>query len=313
MATSGSVNFTLDRDEVIELAYKKFGGFTTGQTLTAEKTSDAAKTLNMMLKAFQQKGLKLWLRKRATVFLAKDDSQYGLGTSGDHATYSYTRTQIKTAAVAGATSVDVDSTTGMLAADFIGFVLDDGSLQWTTVSSVTDSDTVVIPAPGLTSAAAVDNYVYFYRTKIDRPLRIVEAFVRDKDNNDRPIDIIGQKEYLELSTKNSDGSVISIHYDPQLTTGQLYVWPQTSVVTDTLELVVHRPVEDMDNANDDFDIPVEWLEAIVWGLAWRLCPDNGIDLNRKQDIERNAKEFLDDAEAFDIEHGATVTFGVEFE
>lgn len=298
---------------MIELAYKKFGGFTTGQTLTAEKTSDAAKTLNMMLKAFQQKGLKLWLRKRATVFLAKDDSQYGLGTSGDHATYSYTRTQIKTAAIAGATSVDVDSTSGMAAADFIGFVLNDGSLQWTTVSSVTDSDTVVIPAPGLTSAAAVDNYVYFYRTKIDRPLRIVEAFVRDKDNNDRPIDIIGQKEYLELSTKNSDGSVISIHYDPQLTTGQLYVWPQTSVVTDTLELVVHRPVEDMDNANDDFDIPVEWLEAIVWGLAWRLCPDNGIDINRKQDIERNAKEFLDDAEAFDIEYGATVTFGVEFE
>lgn len=313
MATSASVNFTLDRDEVIELAYKKFGGFTTGQTLTAEKVADASKTLNMMLKAFQQKGLKLWLRKRATVFLAKDDSQYGLGTSGDHATYSYTRTQIKTAAIAGATSIDVDSTTGMAASDYIGFVLDDGTLQWTTVSSVTDSDTVVIPATGLTSAAAVDNYVYFYRTKIDRPLRIVEAFVRDVNNNDRPIDIIGQNEYVELSTKNTDGSLIAIHYDPQLTTGQLYVWPQTSVVTDTLELVVYRPIEDMDDANNDFDLPVEWLEAVVWGLAWRLCPDNGIDIGRKQDIERNAKEFLSDAESFDFEHGATVTFGVEFE
>lgn len=267
----------------------------------------------MMLKAFQKKGLKLWLRKKATVFLAKNDSQYGLGTSGDHATYSYTRTQIKTAAVAGATSIDVDSTTGMTAADYIGIELDDGSLQWTTISSVTDSDTVVIPAAGLTSAAAVDNYVYFYTTKIDRPLDIVEAYISDVDGNDRPVNIIGKKEYTELSNKTTDGAVVSIHYDPQLTTGQLYVWPQSSVVTDTLELVVHRPIEDMDSANDNFDVPVEWLEPIVWGLAWRLCPDNGIDINRKRDIERNAKEFLDDAESGDFEHGATVTFGVDLD
>lgn len=312
MATSGSVNFSLDRDEVIELAYKKCGVFQTGQTLSAEKTADASKTLNMMLKAFQQKGLKLWLRKKATVFLAKNDSQYGLGTSGDHATYSYTRTQIKTAAASGATTIDVDSTTGMAASDFIGFVQDDGTLHWTTVSSVTDSDTVVI-ADAITDDCAVDNYVYFYSTKIDRPLRIIEAYISDKDSNDRPVRIIGKQEYSELSNKTTDGAVVAIHYDPQLTTGQLYVWPQTSVVTDTLEIVVHRPVEDMDNSNDDFDVPVEWMEAIVWGLAWRLCPDNGIDINRKRDIERNAMQFLDDAEAFDIEYGATVSFGVDLD
>lgn len=310
MATSNSVNFTLTRDEAIELAYKKFGGFTAGQTLSAAKTADASKTLNMMLKAFQKKGLKLWLRKKATVFLALDDSQYGLGTSGDHATYSYTRTQVKTAATSGATSIDVDSTTGMTAADYIGVVQDDGSLHWTTIASVTDSDTVVLTA-AITDDCAVDNYVYFYTTKIDRPLDIIEAYISDVDGNDRPVNIIGKKEYTELSNKTSDGSVVAIHYDPQLTTGQLYVWPQSSVVTDVLELVVHRPIEDMDDSNNNFDVPVEWLEPIVWGLAWRLCPDNGIDINRKQDIERNAKEFLEDAEAGDIEHGATVQFGVD--
>ena len=264
----------------------------------------------MMLKAFQHRGLKLWLRKRATVFLAKNDSQYGLGTSGDHATYSYTRTQIKTAATSAATSIDVDSTTGMTAADYIGIEQDDGTLHWTTVSSVTDSDTVVI-ASAITDDCAVDNYVYFYTTKIDRPLRIIEAWISDADSNDRPVNIIGKQEYSGLSNKVTDGAVVAIHYDPQLTTGQLYVWPQTSDVTDTLELVVHRPIEDMDDSNNNFDVPVEWLEPIVWGLAWRLCPDNGIDLNRKQDIERNAKEFLEDAEAGDIEHGATVQFGVD--
>jgi hypothetical protein len=313
VATSGSVNFSLTRDEVINLSLKKMKVLAAGETAGSEEITDASDTLDMMLKVLQMKGLKLWLRKRATMFLALNDSQYGLGTAGDHATYSYTRTQIKTAAVSGATSLDVDATSGMAASDFIGIELDDGSLQWTTVSSVTDSDTVVIPATGLTSAAAEDNYVYFYRTKIDRPLKIAEAFVRSVDNNDRPVRIIGQKEYLELSNKTSDGAVVAIHYDPQLTTGQLYVWPQSSVVTDTLELVVHRPIEDMDASTNDFDVPAEWLEAIVWNLALRLLPDYAVPEGTKKEIKEMAPFFLEEAMSGDIEHGASVQFGVDIE
>lgn len=278
--------------------------------MSAAQVADASDNLNLMLKAFQRKGLKVFLRKRATLFLALNDSQYGLGTAGDNATYSYTRTQIKVAAVATDTTIDVDSTSGMTAADFIGFEQDDGSLHWTTVSSVTDSDTVVI-ASGITDACAVDNYVYFYTTKIDRPLRIVEAFIRDEDSNDRPIRVISEKEYYELSNKTSDGSVTSIYYDPQLTTGQLYVWPQTSVVTDTLELVVHRPIEDMDDSADTFDVPVEWLEPIVWGLAWRMCPDAGVSEAKMTKLEGVAERFLKDAEDMDIED-VSVTFEPEF-
>ena len=311
MASSGSVDFTLTRNEVITLSYKKIGRFAQGKTLSAAQVADASDNLNLMLKAFQRKGLKVFLRKRATLFLALSDSQYGLGTAGDNATYSYTRTQIKVAAVATATTIDVDSTSGMAAADFIGFELDDGSLQWTTVTSVTDSDTVVIPAPGLSDACAVDNYVYFYRTKIDRPLRIVEAFIRDEDSNDRPVRVISEKEYYELSNKNSDGAVTSIYYDAQLTTGQLYVWPQTSIVTDLLEMVVHRPIEDMDGSADTFDVPVEWLEPIVWGLSWRMGPDAGISEARIAALKSVADEFLAQAEGHDIED-ASVTFEPEF-
>lgn len=310
MATSGSTDFTLTRDEAIRLAFKKFGGIANGTTPTASQIQDASDNLNMMLKTLQTRGLKCWLRKKAYVFLALNDSQYGLGTSGDNATYSYTRTQIKTAATSAATSIDVDSTTGMAASDYIGIEQDDGSLHWTTVASVTDGDTVVIDS-AITDDCAVDNYVYFYRTKIDRPLKVIEAHIQDVDGNDRPVNIISKQEYESLSLKTTDGAVTSIHYDAQLTTGQLYVWPQTSVVTDLLELVVHRPIEDMDSASNTFDIPAEWLEPIVWGLAWRCCPDHGISLEKKNDIERNAKEFLEQVESFDIEHGTSVQFQVD--
>ncbi len=303
MATSGSVNFSLSRDQAITAALKKIGALAAGETASSEEVSDAALTLNLMLKAMQADGLKIFLRKRATVFLEKDKSAYSLtsSSSGDHSAYSYTRTQIKTAASASATSIDVDSTTGMTAGDYIGFELDDGTAHWTTIASITDSDTVVINS-GIASAAAVDNYVYFYTSKIDRPLRVVHAFVRDESDNDVPVEIVAQQLYWDLGDKTAEGKPNQIYYDAQRGTGKLYVWPTTASVTDTLELIVHRPIEDMDAAANEFDCPVEWLEAIVYGLAFRLCPDYRVPLKVKQDIERNALMFLEQAKSFDIEH-----------
>lgn len=306
MATSGSVDFSLSRDQVITAALKKIGALAAGETASSEEVSDAAITLNMMLKSMQADGLKIFLRKRATVFLEKDKSAYSFTTttSGDHSAYSYTRTQIKTAASASATSIDVDSTTGMTAGDYIGFELDDGTSHWTTIASITDSDTVVINS-GLASAAAVDNYVYFYTTKIDRPLRVVQAWVRDEgQTSDIPVVIVSQKEYYELANKTAEGRPNTIYYDPQLNNGTLWVWPEPDSVTDTLELIVQRPIEDMDAAANEFDVPVEWLEPIVYGLAYRLCPEYRVPLKVKQDIERNALMFLEMARSFDIEHAS---------
>jgi len=70
-----------------------------------------------------------------------------------------TITAIKVAASSGATSIDVDSTTGMVATYQIGIELDNSEYHWTTISSVTDSDTVVI-STGLPSPAAVDREVH---------------------------------------------------------------------------------------------------------------------------------------------------------
>lgn len=270
MSTSGSTNFTVNRDRMITLAMKGAGKLEDEEVPQPSEAQDVSDILNMMLKSFQADGLKLWLRKKATVFLKKATSQYSLSSTGAHASYSYTRTAIKVAAVAAATSIDVDSTTGMSAGDFIGFVLDDGTSYWTTVTSVTDSDTVVIPSPGITSAAAIGKYVYFFTTKIHRPLRILQAFTKDSSGNDTSVDIIGQKDYMELSSKTADGQVNQIHYDPQTNSGILYVWPETDDVTDTLEIIVQREVEDMDSALNDFDVPTEWYEAILYGLMKRV-------------------------------------------
>ena len=125
--------------------------------------------LNRMIKWWQADGKRLWAVRKAYLFLEKDKNTYSLGATGDHWTESFVSTQIKTEASASATSIDVDSSAGMTASDNVLIELDDGTLHTTTISSVTDSDTIAI-ASGVASVAAVDNYVYTYTTKAQRPL-----------------------------------------------------------------------------------------------------------------------------------------------
>lgn len=300
MTTSGSVDFNPNKNQAIKEAYELIGIGMEGESLSAEDYSSASRTLNIMLKAWQSDGLQLWAQKRATVFLEKGKREYSLGPSGDHATHSYTETAIKVAASATDTAIDVDSTSGMSAAGYIGIVLDDGTIHWTTIASVTDSDTVVID-DGLASAAAVDNAVYFYTTKMHRPLRIIEAYRRDSSNQDTQVMKISQEEYAMLGDKMSSGPPVNLFYKPTLVNGTLKVFPAPDDVTDSLEIIYHRPFEDMDSTTDTLDFPQYWLEAITYGLAVRLGDKNGTSENRMSRLEAKAERAKFDAMGFDVE------------
>lgn len=260
---------------------------------------NASEVLNMVLKAMQSDGLQLWAQKRATLFLEKNEEDYSLGTSGDHATSSYTETAMRVSAAASATTLEVDSTTGMAASDYIGIVLDDDTLHWTTVSSVTDSDTVVI-ASGLASAAAVDNRVVFYRTKIYRPLRITQAFRRN-GSTDTQMNPISREEYFRYGNKTTSGPPNQFFYDPQLDTGTLYVFPRPSNVDETIEIVYHRPFEDFDAATDTPDFPQEWYHPVRFSVAAALAHEYGVPLKVQESLRRESLLFKREAMNFDRE------------
>jgi hypothetical protein len=75
-------------------------------------------------------------------------------------------TTIRVQANAGDTNIAVASTAGMSAGDIIGITLDDGTIQWSTISSITDAQTLVTAA-GITAgrSAPVGSMVYTYRFK----------------------------------------------------------------------------------------------------------------------------------------------------
>lgn len=304
MALSGSFNYTLNRDQLIKNALVDAQVINDTQTPSATMIVYCADSLNRMLKAWQMDGLHLWVHNEVTLFLVTDQIKYLLGPSGDHATESYVETAIRTAAVSGATTLEVDSTTGITAADYIGIEQADGTMKWTTVSSVTDSDTLVI-ASALSDASAVDNVIFAYTTKIQRPLRITSAHYRTHAGNDRDLNIIARKDYWDISQKTSEGEPNSVLFIPMLTNAELRIWQEPDEVTDIVKMICQTPFDDMDAAADNFRFPNEALDAIHWNLAYRLAVGYRSPPDVRQSLKDMAKESKRQLLDFDVEIGPT--------
>ncbi len=304
MALSGSVNYADNRDEIIKDALIDVGAIASEDTPGPAINEFAARKLNRMIKSWMDKGMHLWKIKRVTVLLEKDKSTYSLGPTGDHAalTDDITETAMRVAGVATDTILEVDSTTGMTAADNVGIVLDDGTIHFTTIGSITDSDTFVAD-DALPSAAAIDKQIYFYTNKIPRPLMITQGdgFIRDSSGNDRTITVISRQEWNSLGTKTNEGSIVEIYYDPQLTDGVLQVFNEPDNVTDSLHITCQFPLEDMDAAANNFDFPQEWLLAIQLNLALLLSTSFPVPKTEFSKLKILADAALREAEAWDAE------------
>lgn len=315
MSTSGSSDFTRTRDQLIHRALRLCGAIKAGETPGAQEITDGAEALNAMVKRWQKKQLHVWAVVEATLFPQVSQVKYNLSSSStDHVTETYYETGISTAAASGATTLDVDETTNITAGDYIGVVVDDGTVHWTTVSSKT-STTVTI-ATALDDDAAVGNPVFTYTTKLVRPLKIVDARRYNiASGQDTPISetqgsMMSRLDYQAIPNKAQTGSINRAFYDPGRDTGYLYLWQPVSVVRDLVKMTCHRPIMDFDAAGDTPDLPQEWFDAIVYNLAVSIGPEYDVPAERWTIVKTQAAEYLDDV-AGDDREGESLFFGVD--
>lgn len=307
MATSGSYDFSMNRNTVITAAWRLLG-FRDPTTPTPDEITHISRNLNMMLKSWQNQDVGLWLTRTLYLIPAHETASYSMSSAGANATTSLVETEIKTAGSSGDTTITVDSITGILNNDFIGIQLDDGTRQWTTVSGA-PSGYVVTLAAALTDDVAVDNTIKVYTTKAQRPLRIIEARWRNADGNDTPLTIGNRDDYNTISDKTTISTPNMVFYDPQLTTGVLYVWPKPETVDGLIIMTVVYPIQDMDAATDDLEIPVQWLEAVIYNLAVRLAPQwpEQVSIQYFRELKEQAYLSLENAKMEDREVSYTFT------
>ena len=298
------MDFGYTRTQVIESALRKCGVLRANVSASSDQLTDGALVLNAILKSFASSGMPLWAIKEGAVFPIHDINTVTLGPSGGHAATTWVHTQLAAAGAAAATTITVDSITGMSASDQIGVELDSGNMFWTTISGAPSGTTVTL-ASGLTTAAAIDSHVYTYTNKTVRPLKIIQAQKLDYTNSsETPINIVSRDEFLRLSNKTAEGEPNQIWYDPQITRGVLSFYPRFSNGNSIIKIYFQRPFEDMDAAGDTLDFPQEWESAIVWELAAQIGFDKGVPERKLGMIQQKAVYEKTKVEEFGQEEGS---------
>lgn len=309
MATSGSTNFTQTRDQVILDAFQLLGIYGLGRTVSTEDMTFSASMLNKMVKSWAAMGLHLWAKQEGMIYLTPYTSEYQLGTYSYFTTKSdETVTKLTNTYTTGTTSIVLNTTSGITVADKIGIVLDTGFIHWTTVQSITNSTTLVITAP-LPSSASASNLVYSFTTTATKPLRVLSArLIQGFDGGSSgssqieiPMTSIAYEEYWNMSTITTPSEICNqYHYSPKVSNGTLYVWPRPTTGASRIQITYERIIEDLDNIDDNFDFPGEWLEPLTYQLALRIGPAFGKD-QRMQVIAVMASQMLDNMKNWDTE------------
>jgi hypothetical protein len=298
MSTSSSYDYNLTGTYIIQEALELIGVAGSGNPVTADDQATCLRTLNLMVKAWQAEGIGLWKNVEGSLFPSYEGYSYSIGPSGDHCSSGAYKTEIATVAASGAATITVDSDDNITNGDYIGIELDDKSVQWTTVNGVPAADVVTLTAV-LTDDVAINNHVYNYTSKIQRPIEIVEARGVSPDAYDIPLIIASRDEYMRLSNKTSTGPASQIYYNPLRTNGTMAVWPACNNVREYIKFTARILIEDFDVATNDPDFPQEWLMALTWNLAVMVAPKYGKQLD--QIFLMNAAIFKQNAKDFDHE------------
>ncbi len=305
MTTSGTVAFNFNRNQIILAAMRKIKVISSGETPSAQLVQDFSDQLNTFVKSLDAIGLHLWTEAEAILFLQPNQIAYDFGaTATDHATEIHTATTLAGSGALGASTIVVTSATGIVTAYNIGIVLDSGSIFWTTVNGTPVGMTVTLAAT-ITGTAAAGNAVYTYQTNIVRPLRIVSA---RRYNFASAIDtqtmVFSRIDYRNQPNKTATGTVTQWFYDPKggaNVNGRLHLWPSPPDVTNAVKFTWCRPIQDFTTAANNPDLPQEWLDALIWNLAYRMAPEFPVPARQYDMVKEQATLTLQNVTGFDRE------------
>lgn len=146
---------------------------------------------------------------------------------------------------------------------------------------------------------------------IPAPLKVLSGYNRDTSNPAYPIDTpltrLTHHDYNWLSAKRSTGTSVQFYYEPLNQMGNLYLWPIPDAYSNAnreIHITYQRPFEDAGDGADTLDFPPYWINALVYQLAWRLCPEYGVPPNDRATLSKEATLFWERALSFGTEEGS---------
>jgi hypothetical protein len=288
MSTSGSWDYSLTAAQTITAALEDLGVISAGGTVASADSATALVRLNLIAKQYgiPSSGLNQQpiQRQRVTLVLAKGQQSYLVGpaSTDSRSSTALGRTTISATEAIGQTVISITSNTDttsypgstvtMTSGDIVGIELDDGTVQWSTISG-TPASTMTI-SDALTVAAAAGNAVWWFTSRAQRMLHVEAAVLRDENFNDTPLSVYRTAEAYALgnSSKFADADPTCVLVEPLRLNTKITLDAQPTDVTKTIVLTGWYQQEDYDSSSNDVALPQEALRFLEWELAFALSP-----------------------------------------
>jgi hypothetical protein len=183
----------------------------------------------------------------------------------------------------------------------VGILQTDGTRHWDYVLNV-DSATSIDLENGMTSAAADGASVFFYTTKLSRPMRILSMrYASSITGSEIPTNQWSREQYFNQPDKDSTGTVNQWYYSPQITDGELYIWQVANSDDNILRFTYVKAALVYTENTDELEFPSEFYQPLKWAIAADLAPSYGVKPERRMELKQEAYESLEAALAHDNE------------
>lgn len=273
MATSGSFDFNLTRNEIITASLRKVQGIADGQVPTSEQFSSSSLLLNAMVKNWRGEDIFIW--DIDWINIVFQPSSIVLATDG----LDYICIRTHTSQASNEPSVGNDS-----------------GLFWNKLATASGTPWVTATAYNAIGHIILDSSIMGIEN-----VRIKEGDIY------RWIESITEEDYFNKGQVTSTGKPSQYWFRRQRAS-EVFVFPfPDSATAFTMEMTVFKYLEDFDSSTDTPDLLQEWLKPLIDGLAVELATQYGIFGNQYQILKLEAVESKERAKMIDHETGNSMT------
>lgn len=249
MATSGSRDFIATRNSIIKTALRKIGAVPQGNEPTAEQMNEAAEALNILVLSLQTRKIYLWTVEDEFLSLVSGTYSYSLSNE----------------------ILDVDNL--FFRRDGSDFLLEPITRE--EYKKLQNKEQSGDPTKYYLDRQLANPVLYLWPV----PNNTTSIVVGTDSNN-----YLCKKSHASSSSnKPVTGSDWSTYWEQTIKSGVAWA-DSTSYYSDVLYYSKVLRLQDFDAEGDNPDFPVKWYKVLIYGLAFELSHEYGLQLSERNEL-----------------------------
>ena len=275
MTLSGSRDFTLDRDTLIKMAFRKIGGLSTGGTPLTSQITEASLALNVLINEWLNDHIPIWVKSQADYKVVADTATITIESSANTILSIEQPMFHKNGQDWPLTKLTREEYFNLLDKQAEG----DPRNYWLD-KQLTSLTLYIYPVPDYSTSVVTGSDTLLYLCKQDHTSDTT-------DPDDKPITGTDYSDYWSVTTLATGGAWVTA----------------TDYHSGLIKATKNYRLNDMDAAANDFDFTPNAYRALLYNLAVDLAPEFGNVKRELDKLKLMAEKLKNDLKGYNYESG----------